>query len=312
MTTGEGPTNLLSRRQFLSTLGVSTVAVTGFGGYAVAESWSTCVTRYRVAPPRWPAGLSLKLAVIADLHACEPFMGADRIRGIVEATNALQPDCVLLLGDYVASHGMSRYAQPVAHRDWARALGGLTAPLGVHAILGNHDWWDDLEAQRRRSGPTRAGLALQDAGIALYENDSVRLQKDGKSFWLAGLGDQWALTSRTRARDGAKRYVGVDDLGATLGRVSDNAPLILMIHEPDIFNSVPDRVSLTLAGHTHGGQVRVFGYAPIVPSRFGQRYLYGHIVEDGRHLVVSAGLGCSGLPVRLGSPPEIVMIEVAA
>jgi hypothetical protein len=85
-----------------------------------------------------------------------------------------------------------------------------------------------------------------------------------------------------------------------------------MIHEPDIFNSVPDRVSLTLAGHTHGGQVRVFGYAPIVPSRFGQRYLYGHIVEDGRHLVVSAGLGCSGLPVRLGSPPEIVMIEVAA
>ncbi|MCK5497033.1 MAG: metallophosphoesterase, partial [Hyphomicrobiaceae bacterium] len=130
MTTGEGPTNLLSRRQFLSTLGVSTVAVTGFGGYAFAEPWRTCVTRYRVAPPRWPAGLSLKLAVIADLHACEPFMGADRIRGIVEATNALQPDCVLLLGDYVASHGMSRYAQPVAHKDWARALGGLTAPLG--------------------------------------------------------------------------------------------------------------------------------------------------------------------------------------
>lgn len=239
-------------------------------------------------------------------------MGVDRIRDIVETTNALQPDCILLLGDYVAGYGLSRYAQPIPHTDWARALGRLTAPLGVHAVLGNHDWWDDVEAQRRGSGPTRAGLALQQVGIALYENDSVRLQKNGKSFWLAGLGDQWALTSRTRAHIGAKRYLGVDNLGDTLGKVSDDAPVILMIHEPDIFASVPNRVSLTLAGHTHGGQVRVLGYAPIVPSRFGQRYLYGHIVENGRHLVVSAGLGCSGFPVRLGSPPEIVMIEVAA
>lgn len=303
---------MLTRRRFLTALGVTTVAGTGFGGYTLAEPWRTCVTRYHITPPRWPAGLSLKLAVIADLHACEPFMGVDRIRDIVETTNALQPDCILLLGDYVAGYGLSRYAQPIAHTDWARALGRLTAPLGVHAVLGNHDWWDDVEAQRRGSGPTRAGRALQDAGIALYENNSVRLQKNGKNFWLAGLGDQWALTSRTRAHIGAKRYLGVDNLGDTLGKVSDDAPVILMIHEPDIFASVPNRVSLTLAGHTHGGQVRVLGYAPIVPSRFGQRYLYGHIVENGRHLVVSAGLGCSGFPVRLGSPPEIVMIEVAA
>jgi hypothetical protein len=75
---------------------------------------------------------------------------------------------------------------------------------------------------------------------------------------------------------------------------------------------VPDRVALTVSGHTHGGQVRVLGYAPIVPSRFGARYLYGHIVEEGRNLVVSGGLGCSGVPVRFGSPPEIVVIEVSA
>jgi predicted MPP superfamily phosphohydrolase len=303
---------LLTRRRFLTAFGVTTVAGAGFGGYALAEPWRTCVTRYHITPPRWPAGLSLKLAVIADLHACEPFMGVDRIGDIVETTNALQPDCILLLGDYVAGHGMSRYAQPIAHKDWARALGRLTAPQGVHAVLGNHDWWDDIEAQRRGSGPTRAGRALQDAGIALHENDSVRLQKNGENFWLAGLGDQWALWRTGRALRGEKRYLGVDNLGDTLGKVSDDAPVILMIHEPDIFSSIPDRVSLTLAGHTHGGQVRVLGYAPVVPSRFGQRYLYGHIVEDGRHLVVSAGLGCSGVPVRLGSPPEIVMIEVAA
>jgi predicted MPP superfamily phosphohydrolase len=94
--------------------------------------------------------------------------------------------------------------------------------------------------------------------------------------------------------------------------VSDDAPVILMAHEPDIFPRVPERVALTVSGHTHGGQVRIFGYAPIVPSSFGNRYVYGHVVEDDRNLVVSAGLGCSGVPVRFGAPPEIVMIELTA
>jgi len=291
---------------------VTTAAGAGFGGYAIAEPWRLRVTRYHITPPRWPGGLSLKLAVIADLHACEPFMDAERISSIVDTTNALQPDCVLLLGDYVAGDGMSRYSQPLAHKEWAGALGRLRAPLGVHSVLGNHDWWDDIEAQRRRAGPTRAGLALQEAGITLYENDSVRLQKDGKRFWLAGLGDQWALLPKSSGPNSEKNYVGVDDLGATLHKVSDDAPVILMAHEPDVFVNVPDRVALTVAGHTHGGQVRVLGYAPVVPSPKCRRYLYGHIVENDRHLVVSGGLGCSGLPVRFGSPPEIVLIEVAA
>ena len=75
---------------------------------------------------------------------------------------------------------------------------------------------------------------------------------------------------------------------------------------------MPHRVSLTLSGHTHGGQVRVLGFSPMVPSRFGNRYAYGHIVEDNRHLIVSGGLGCSILPVRFGVPPEIVMVDLAA
>ena len=94
--------------------------------------------------------------------------------------------------------------------------------------------------------------------------------------------------------------------------MTDDAPVILMAHEPDIFPHVPDRVALTVSGHTHGGQIRMLGYAPVVPSRFGNRYVYGHIVEQKRHLIVSAGLGCSGLPVRFGATPEIVMIELAA
>jgi predicted MPP superfamily phosphohydrolase len=279
----------------------------GFGGYALAEPWGTRVTAYSLSPPGWPSGLKLRLAVIADLHACEPWMGIERIRRIVAHTNALEPDCILLLGDYVPGHRLSRFSDPIAHKDWAKALAGLKAPLGVHAVLGNHDWWEDDDVQRRGCGPTAAGLALQDAGIALYENDCVRLQKGGAAFWLAGLGDQQAFWKSPQ-----DPHRGADDLAGTLSRVGDHAPVILMAHEPDIFPEVPDRVALTVAGHTHGGQVRVLGYAPCVPSRFGDRYLYGHIVEENRNLIVSGGLGCSGLPVRFGSPPEIVTIELSA
>jgi predicted MPP superfamily phosphohydrolase len=274
-------------------------------GSALAEPFATRVRHYRPSPARWPTGLNLKLAVIADLHACEPWMGRERIRRIVAHANALAPDCVLLLGDYVAGDGMMRYADPIAEKDWAHELGRLKAPLGVHAVLGNHDWWADADVQRRRRGTPAAGLALLDAGIPIYENASVRLEKGGVAFWLAGLADQEAFWTRPMP-------TGRDDLAGTLRQIPDEAPVVLMAHEPDIFPHVPDRVSVTVAGHTHGGQVRILGYAPIVPSRYGNRYVYGHIVEQSRNLIVSAGLGCSGVPVRFGAPPEIVMLELMA
>jgi predicted MPP superfamily phosphohydrolase len=133
--------------------------------------------------------------------------------------------------------------------------------------------------------------------------------KNGVPFWLAGLGDQLAFIRR---RPGRKPILeGIDDVPRTLRAVTDDAPVILMAHEPDIFPEVPDRVALTISGHTHGGQVRLFGYAPVVPSRFDNRYAYGHIVEEGRNLIVSGGLGCSVAPIRFGMPPEIVLIELA-
>ncbi len=84
----------------------------------------------------------------------------------------------------------------------------------------------------------------------------------------------------------------------------------MLVHEPDAFVRMPDRIALTLSGHTHGGQVRIAGWSPVVPSEYGNRFAYGHVVEDGRHLIVSGGLGCSGLPIRIGVPPEIVMVEL--
>ena len=94
--------------------------------------------------------------------------------------------------------------------------------------------------------------------------------------------------------------------------MADDAPVILLAHEPDIFPQVPERVSLTLSGHTHGGQVRLLGYSPMVPSQYGNRYAYGNVVEEGRHLIVSGGLGTSILPVRFGVPPEIVLLDLGA
>ena len=94
-----------------------------------------------------------------------------------------------------------------------------------------------------------------------------------------------------------------------LSKVAEDKPIILLAHEPDIMPQVPDRVSLVLSGHTHGGQVRLFGWSPVVPSRFGNRYAYGHIREQC-DLIVSGGLGCSIVPVRFGVLPEIVLVSI--
>jgi predicted MPP superfamily phosphohydrolase len=308
---------LITRRSFLKGLAAFSAGSVTFGGYALAEPFRLGVTRYQLTPPRWPAGLSLRLAVLADIHACEPWLGVDRLRQIVARTNALAPDAILLLGDYVVGERMKTWSRPVPNDVLAATLGKLKAPLGVHAVLGNHDWWSDPEIARLeadRGGPTVIGQALEANGIPVYENKALRLEKNGAPFWLVGLGDQWAFWTPPNAkpRRGYYWYEGTDNLPAALAQVTDDAPVVLMAHEPDIFPEVPDRVALTVCGHTHGGQVRLLGYAPIVPSRYGQRYLYGHITEGDRSLIVSAGLGCGGIPVRFGSPPEIVMIELGA
>jgi len=296
---------VFSRRQVLKGLVAAGLVSTSFGGYALAEPFRLGVTHYVVSPPEWPAALTLRVAVIADLHVCEPWMGLDHLVRIVARTNALKPDVVLLLGDYVRGGRIVPWSRVVPHDDWAAVLAGLAAPLGVHAVLGNHDWWEDADALRRGHLVTRAGVALETAGIPVYQNRSVRLEKEGQPFWIAGLGDQWAFRRIGSAR-------GFDDLAGTLDTVTDDAPVILMAHEPDIFPRVPPRVALTLAGHTHGGQVTLAGFAPIIPSKYGQRYRYGHIVEEGRNMIVSAGLGCSTLPVRFGAPPEIVLVSLGS
>jgi predicted MPP superfamily phosphohydrolase len=263
-------------------------------------AYRLAVRIYQPTPSAWPASLPLSVAAIADLHFGEPYLGLERLKMIVDATNAAEPDLIVLLGDYGATHhdaAEHRAAMEVL----AQKVRRLSAPLGVFAVMGNHDWSADGLARARGQGPPVAGQALGQVGVAVLENDAVRLQHRGQEFWLAGLGDQLAQV-------GARR--GLDDLCSTVDKITDGSPAILLAHEPDIFPVVPSRFALTLAGHTHGGQIRIFGYAPYVPSRYGQRYLQGHVVEDDRHLIVSAGLGVTHLPLRIGVPPEIVLVRL--
>lgn len=297
---------MISRRGFLRLVATGGAASAATASYAFAEPFGLKVTRYDLTPKRWPGGLKLKIAALADLHASEPLMGVDRIRAIVDQTNALGADVIVLLGDYVCRPSVWR--EPVQPKDWASALAQLHAPLGVHAILGNHEFWDDRAVQKAGGGVPFGRRALEDVGIPVYENDVVRLRKDGEPFWLAGLGDQLAYMMIPR-RLRLSRRVGVDDLGGTLAKVTDDAPVILLAHEPDIAVRVPDRVSLTLSGHTHGGQVRLLGWSPLVPSDFGNRFAYGHVREPC-DIIISGGLGCSIAPVRIGVPPEIVLVTL--
>jgi predicted MPP superfamily phosphohydrolase len=286
-----GVTRRVILRSFAG-LGLAGIATAAYG--IGIEPESILVTRYRLTPPRWPAGQRLSIHVIADLHAGGPNMTARHIDRVVDIANLEGADLVLLLGDYFATHRF--VTEHVPGPVWAASLARLRSRLGTWAIFGNHDWWHDIKGVR---------AALARVGIPTLENRAVRLGELGERFWLAGLGDQLAHPL------GHHRFRGEDDLAGTLRQVDNDDPVILAVHEPDIFTQVPERVSLTLAGHTHGGQIRVpFLWERYVPSAYGARFAYGHVVEQGRHLIVSGGLGVSNIPVRIGVPPEIVRIEL--
>lgn len=298
---------MITRRTFLKTMIAGAIGLAGLAAYPFVEVLARPrVTRYALKPSGWTEGLKLRICALADFHACEPWMSLSRIKSICEQANSLDADIILLLGDYAA--GTRLVSEYVNSADWSRALASLQAPLGVHAILGNHDYWEDLTFQKDQRTENIAAGALRNVGIGTYVNDAVRLEKDGRAFWIAGLGDQMALLPGSAY--GRASLVGIDDLDGTLSQVKDDAPVLLMAHEPDIFPHVPDRVSLTLCGHTHGGQINILGWRPGAASAGSRRYPVGHYREENRDMIVSKGLGCSIVPVRIGAWPEILLIDL--
>jgi uncharacterized protein len=294
----------VNRRKFLTHLAAPAGLAVASYAFVIEPDFMLNIVTRKISPPNWTPGLKLRALTITDPHVVEPYMSLARWNKIIETANDLQPDIVFMLGDYVSN--IKHIGTPVPVAKTAKAAAKLKAPLGTFSINGNHDWWDDTIAQTNRKGPPESQKAFEDAGIPVLTNKAVRIVKDGLPFWVTGTDSMIAI------RLGHRNFIGFAHLDETLAQVTDASPIIHLAHEPDLFMKVPPRVSLTLSGHTHGGQVRIAGYSPIVPSSYGNRFAYGHIVENGRHLVVSSGLGCSTLPLRFGVPPEISILELSS
>lgn len=224
----------------------------------------------------------MRAILISDLHVAGPDMPPERLRRIVDRINALRPDLVLVAGDLVSDRRLSTRRYDL--REAVAPLAALRARLGVVAVLGNHDHWRDAAAAR---------AALRGAAITLLDNRAVALGP----LAIGGLDDDFT---------GHARVTEVVEALRTL-----RGARLLLSHSPDPFPQVPSAVGLTLAGHTHCGQIVLpWVGAPATMSRYGDRYRCGFIREHGKLLLVTAGVGTSIAPLRIGAPPEIWLLTL--
>lgn len=242
---------------------------------------------YDIALNPWPSACDgLKVAVIADLHVGSPHFDLPKLEEVVNLVNKAKPDVVLLGGDYLIQSvvgGSFVNPEPIAQE-----LQKIHATIGVYSVLGNHDWWFDGQ---------RVKNALEDVGIPVLEDEAIEVEFQECRFWLVGIGDYWE-----RAHNIEKAFRDVPN----------DVPVLVLTHNPDVFVDLPTGVSITFAGHTHGGQVNLPFVGPLVTmSQYGQRFAVGHIEENGKHLFVSPGLGTSILPVRFRVPPEVSFLVLS-
>jgi len=271
----------MNRRKWIKRAAIGTLALGGVGIYPFLEAKWCRLRRESVSLPNLPKPFEgTTLAFLSDVHH-GPFVPRGYVRSIVEMTNALKPDLVLLGGDY-CHHG-PQYIAPV-HED----LAGLKARIGRYAVLGNHDHWDGYQASVE---------GLESAGIPLLKNAGDWIEKAGARLRIGGVGDLWC---------------DKPDVARALGDATDRDASIVLSHNPDVAETLQDpRVGLMLSGHTHGGQVVVPFYgAPIVPSSYGQKYLHGLVQGPSCQVFVSRGVGTVTPPVRLFCPPEVILITL--
>ncbi len=265
--------------------------------------WAFCVWAFLIEPQTlvvrhvtvdsatW-RGPPIRIGLISDTHVGAPHMSAGRLDRVVARMNRERPDIVLLLGDYAGRH------EPAALRsakDRSIVLGGiapfarLSAPHGVVAVLGNHDWWYDGPAIER---------ALTATGATVLENNAIRIARDGGAFWIAGLAD----LESNRERPSYER---------ALMNITADESVVAIAHWPDVFADAPSRVAITLAGHSHCGQVNLPIVGRMVHASAGsRRWPCGAYDDDGRKLYVTGGVGVSMIPARFRQPPEIVVLTL--
>jgi len=251
------------------------------GAYALVEPYWLRVRQVTIADADVPAGFDgLRIAFLADIH-CGPYFSPERVADVVELTNSLRPDLILLGGDYV-------HAGPQYIAKCFAELEELHAPLGVYGVLGNHDHWQ---------GPWTVRREMDRLGFGQLDNRALWIQRGTSRIKLGGVGDVWE---------------DVQTPQPTVHDVGEGDFVILVSHNPDFAEELTtDLVDVMLSGHTHGGQVTLFGlWAPATCSRYGQKYRGGVVQADHTTVVVSNGIGTVGLPVRFFARPEVVLVTL--
>ena len=232
-----------------------------------------------------PAFHGFRIAQLSDFHYShyvEPWFLREAVAGV----NALAPDMVALTGDFITADGKSTdilrsYAAVVAE-----ILAGLTCPLRF-CSLGNHDSID----------PVGVTTALERNGLHVLNNQYAAVNRGGERLWVGGLADA---------------MFGVPDFARSIPRKPRGGPVVLLGHEPDVAASVETYggVDLMLAGHTHGGQVRLPFVTPMFLPDLGRRYLEGMYRVGALQLNVNRGLGTVHLPIRFRCPPELTLLTL--
>lgn len=244
--------------------------------YAFIEPYWLVLTEYDIYSSEIPAEFDgYEIVFVSDIHH-GPFFSYERVEKLREKINDLEADLILLGGDYV--HRGPAYVAPVFE-----ALTGLYADDGIYGVLGNHDHWDGEQA-------TRDGFAK--AGILDIENKRIVIEKNGAKIHVSGVGDF--------------------DMGIQEYTRDDNVFSILVSHNPDYAPELTDdKPSLLLSGHTHAGQITLFGlWAPILPTHYGNKFRYGEIDYNGIKMIVTSGVGTITPPIRFFARPEIVKITL--
>ena len=226
----------------------------------------------------WDKNLDgFKIAVISDLHIGTGNIDCNKIDKITERVNNERPDLIVLLGDFDAKY--IEYSK-ISEQDISDSLSKLKAKYGVYAILGNHDY----------EPPYIVNRILENSNIQLLENESEYLSC---GIRIVGLKDLWHYSLNPKT---------------IIGNI--NLPTIVLSHNPDIFPQIPQNTSLTLSGHTHGGEIYIpYLGSPFVPSKYHQRYRKGYVVENNKHLYVSGGIATLS-KFRFCNPPEVIFIKL--
>lgn len=276
----------LSRRAFLRTglVGLSSLAFIG-SSYSISHMDDYDLIERTIKIRNLPEEFrGFTIGLVSDIHS-SVFMNRDDMNVYVKAVNALKTDIIFVTGDFVNSKTEEVYP-------FAESFSQLNAPYGVHGVLGNHDYFADVETVAKE---------VDGCGVKLLRNDAIKISKGGAFINLIGVDD---------IGRGAKP---ADYLSRALSGVKNDMPRILLCHKPYFMDEFSNNnMDLVFSGHTHGGQI-VFAKINdtfITPASLFSKYVWGLYKTNGTQMYVNRGIGSVGIPIRINCPPEVTKVTL--